>query len=54
MLGTEPRVAAVLWGNGAEPAKATARQRAKNPDCCFKMILKRALNADTLDPGVCS
>lgn len=30
------------------------RQRAKNPNCCFKTILRRALNADTLATGMYS
>lgn len=47
------------WGSHSglslpKPLLGTGRQRAKNPNCCSKMILKRALNADTLDTGMYS
>lgn len=48
------------WAEPALPKLLPARlpgrcrQRAKNPNCYFKMILKRALNADTLDTGMYS
>lgn len=59
-VGTEPAMASGKPRAGLclpEPLPAHlpgGRQRAKNPNCCFKMILKRALNADTLDTGMYS